>query len=107
MDSSYILAYYNPSTEVASAWYPVPGLGSSALYDTRYIVYQADENAKTYNFTVRLMQPGSSSSYTTPVTFTKFRIIVAKVATIIPEGRQAPLDVTDYNAVKEYYNLPD
>lgn len=108
IDSSLVLVYYNPSTESPSAWYPVPGTGSSGAFDTRYFIYQtATTPLSQYTLAVRLMSPGGTP-YATPVTFTKLKLIIAPASTILAGGRTAqPYDVNDYNSVKRYFNLAD
>ena len=105
IDSSLILAYYMPSG--SPAWYPVPGVGINRLYNTRSYVYPAGGNS--FYLQVNISTLDNSASYGKPVTFTKFRIIVASASSIIPVGRQgqSPLDITDYESVRKYYNLPE
>ena len=85
IDSSVVLAYYNPSGEVESAWYNVPGNGPVNLYVTRGLFYQA--NPTTYSYKVFLHNP-SGSSYAGSVTFRKFRLFVIPATTLIT-GRVA------------------
>ena len=102
IDSSLILAYYNPSTEAATAWYPIPGSGSGGLYETRYFVSQLTISPSSYTFGIRLLKP-DGALYTTQVTYTKIKVIIAPASTII-NGR---VDLSDYNAVMNYYNLAE
>ncbi|HEX2848071.1 MAG TPA: hypothetical protein VHN59_16105 [Chitinophagaceae bacterium] len=106
VDSSLVLVFYNPSTEVSSAWYPCPGLGSGSVYDTRYFIYQSSVSPEEWSLSIRLVKPDGSGSYASAVTFTKTKIIFAP-ASSIQTGRGAPVDLKDYNAVKNYFNLPD
>lgn len=85
IDSSLVLAYYNPSSESESAWYNIPGNGSSNLYVTRSLLYQ--ETPTTYNYRVFLHNP-AGATYTNSVTFRKFRIFVIPASTLIT-GRVA------------------
>ncbi|MDP3890792.1 hypothetical protein, partial [Nocardioides sp.] len=55
VDRSMIQILYNPDTENATAWYSVPGHGSSALYDTRWFIYQTSTNPSTYTVAVRTL----------------------------------------------------
>src|SRR4051812_5723868 len=107
IDSSFVLAYYNPSTEAPTAWYPVPGIGSSGAYETRFFIYQTVTSPSTYLMGVRLMAPGSALSYANAVTFTKFKIVVVSSSAIFTGGRQIRPDWSNYNAVKKFLNLPE
>ena len=109
LDSSLLLVYYNPSTEAASAWYPVPGLGASATYQTRYFIYQTATTPNSeYTLSVRLTQPASGSPYAGPVTFTKLKVVIAPASQVLTGGRMAaPYDVNDYYSVKNYFGLED
>ncbi|MGN6291518.1 MAG: hypothetical protein ACTHMV_02150 [Chitinophagaceae bacterium] len=106
IDSSLVLVYYNPSNEAATAWYPCPGLGSSGAYETRYLIYQSSPTPEEWTLSIRLMKPDGSGPYTSAVTFTKIRVVFAP-ASSIQTGRSAPIDLNDYYAVKNYFNLPD
>ncbi|RPD41599.1 hypothetical protein EG028_09845 [Chitinophaga barathri] len=104
IDSSMVLAYYNPVPEDESAWYPVPGLGSLGAYETRYFISQTSND---YTFSVRLVTP-AGAAYTTPVTFRKMRIFIVPANNVVNvNGRMAGPDLKDYYAVKEFYNIPD
>ena len=105
MDSSIVLAYYNPSTESSTAWYAVPGIGPSGHYEARSLVYQGSANE--YIYSLRLLNVGTNTNYSNSVTFTKFRIIIAKASSIIPDARTQAIDFNDYNAVKAFYNLSE
>ncbi len=103
IDSSLILVYYNPSSESATAWYAVPGLGSSGTYETRYILTQISSASTLRIF---LNKPDGSGSYTGNVTFTKLKVIVAPGSTFINgKSTQPPVDYNDYYAVCKFYNI--
>lgn len=107
MDSSIILAYYNPSGEPLSAWYPLPGDGPDGLYAARYSIYQI--NPFLYAFQLRLMKPDGSGVNQIKVTFTKLRIFIVPASTILAGGFrqvQGP-DLNDYEAVRKYYGFKD
>jgi hypothetical protein len=107
VDSSIVLAYYNPSPEVATAWYPIPGLGNSGFYQTRSFFYQVSTSPSTYSYTVRLVNANGTGDYTTPVTWTKTRIFLVKATDILTGGRKASLpDFNDYYAVCRYLGIP-
>lgn len=107
IDSSLVLAYYNPSTEAATAWYPVPGGGPVGAYEVRYFIHQSAATPSTYTMGVRAQAP-AGGPYATPLTFRKFKIIIAPANKVLTGGRQAaPVDYNDYEAVRKYYNLPD
>lgn len=108
IDSSMVLIYYNPSTEAATAWYAVPGLGSGGLYETRYFLYQTSTSPSIYTLSIRTNKPDGTGTYASALTFTKTRVFIVPASTILPGGRQAaPVDYSDYYAVKKYYNIPD
>lgn len=106
VDSSIVVAYYNPSTEVATAWYPIPGLGNSGLFESRSFIYQTSTSPSTYSFSVRLLNPNGTGTYGSSVTWTKTRIFFIKASEIMT-GRKTPLpDFTDYYAVCRYFEIP-
>lgn len=108
VDSSVILVYFNPQAEVESAWYPIPGLGSSASYETRFLVYQNAATPTDYIFAIRAMQTGSSSFYTAPLTFRKTRLFLIPANEFNTVGRNANgIDYSDYHAVCRYYNIQE
>lgn len=113
IDSSLILAYYNPANEVATAWYPIPGVGSGGNYATRYFLYQsATTPVSTYTFSLRAIKT-DGSAYANVLTFTKVKIIIAPASVVLPGGRQMngvpniPVDVNDYYAVCKYYGIEE
>lgn len=70
MDNSILLAYYNPSNEVESAWYQMPGMGAQGLYSIRTLWFQI---ANGYNFSMRVNSP-SGGTYSNSVNFRAVRI---------------------------------
>ena len=107
VDSSLVLAYYNPSNEAATAWYPVPGLGSTGAYMTRGMYYQTVASPSTYVYRFFVLTPSGSAAYTTSLTLTKFKIILAPASIITPLTSPGRLDLSDYGAVTRYLNLPE
>lgn len=110
LDSSLVLAYYNPSNEDASAWFSVPGTGSSNNYNTRSFFYAKNNSKTTTTFSVRLQQTNGSGPYNTSVTFRKFRIIVAPASNFVQvnsTGAKKSVDYSDYHAVLKHYNLSE
>lgn len=109
MDSSLVLAYYNPSSESPTTWYPVPGLGSGSLYETRGYVYKSFVSPNSYSYTVKLVDSWDNTApYPTPVTFTKFKVFIIPASTVVNVQRKgASPDISDYDAVKEYYNISE
>ncbi|WP_341840563.1 hypothetical protein [Chitinophaga caseinilytica] len=104
MDSSMILVFYNPETELESAWYPMPGVGSGSLYETRFLTYQSGTSPSRYTVAIRLMTL-AGAAYATQVKFRKLRIFVVPANTMV-NARQAPLaDYSDYAAVLRYYGI--
>ncbi len=105
VDSSMILIYYNPEVELATAWYPMPGLGSGGLYDTRYLVYPA-ATAGQYVVAIRL-NGHNGAAYIQQVKFRKLRIFVVPAGKIVNARQTAPVDFKDYHAVVKYYGIAD
>lgn len=105
MDSSFLLVYYNPEAELASAWYAMPGLGSGAQYDTRYLTY-AGAQAGQYVLAVRLMAL-NGTAYGSSVKFRKLRMFVVPAVKIVNARQAAPVDFNDYHAVVKYYGITE
>lgn len=82
VDKSVILIYYNPIPEASTAWYPVPGLGSGASYQIRYLVYQASPAPSMYTVSLRAAKP-DGTSYNTLIELRKVRIIFAESTQVI------------------------
>lgn len=80
VDSSLVLAYYNPSLEAESSWYSIPGNGSTNAYVVRNLLFHA--NPTTYTYRVFLQNP-AGGTFTGSVTFRKFRIFVIPASTLI------------------------
>lgn len=76
VDESAISVSYNPSTEADSAWYPAPGLGSTGAYSVRTFFYESNPATSTYTLAIRLLNPEQNAAYTTPVTFTKMKLVL-------------------------------
>ena len=110
IDSSLILVYYNPVPEAATSWYPAPGLGSGANYETRYFIYQTGTNPVEYTLSLRLMNTGTAISYPTQVTFTKIKVFIVPASKITPGGRtgntKQPVDLNNYYDVCRFYGIP-
>lgn len=106
VDESMVLAYYNPSNEAATAWYPAPGLGSTGAYMVRTFWFQINPSPSTYSFGVRLLTPDGAGGYPNEVTFTKFKIVLAPASEIISLSLSG-FDLNDYTAVKDHFGLED
>ncbi|MFT3677016.1 MAG: hypothetical protein QM781_14065 [Chitinophagaceae bacterium] len=110
MDSSMVLIYYNPSNEVATSWYPVPGLGSSSAYDMRYLLYQSSTSPSIYTISLRAMLPNGSGSYASQLTFTKVRVFLVPASSVTVGGRgiadsESILNREDYYSVCRYFSI--
>lgn len=101
IDSSLILIYYNPSTE-NETWYPIPGVGSGSLYQTRYFIYQTSTTPSVYTLSVRLLKM-DGSIYSTQTTFTKLKVVIAPASAI----QNASVDKNDFYSIKQYLHLAD
>ncbi|WP_315821111.1 hypothetical protein [Paraflavitalea speifideaquila] len=113
MDSSLVLAYYNPVPEALTSWYPIPGSGSGGLYEMRYFVYQSATSPNSvYTFGLRAIKP-DGTPYATALIFRKIKIIIAPAGVVIAGGRQMagvntlPVDINDYHAVCRYYGISE
>jgi len=76
VDKSAIEVYYNPSTEVDSAWYQAQGLGSSGSYFLRYFFFQTSTSPSTYTLALRALKPNLTEALATPLTFTKVKLVL-------------------------------
>lgn len=102
VDSSIILSYYNPSTEDATAWYPVPG--STTTLVIRNFWWQTALDPSTYTMTVRTHNWNGTLN-TTSKTWTKFRIFVVLASAIEVGGKKSEVDLNDYYAVCEFLGI--
>ncbi len=106
-DSSIVLAYFNASTEIPSAWRAVPGPGPMNAYETGGVFYQPIPNG-AYYYRVRIMKPDNLAQYANQVTWPKFRIFIVPASSLIPGGKHAGgPDVRDYESVRQYYGFRD
>ncbi|WP_123848098.1 hypothetical protein [Chitinophaga lutea] len=106
-DSSIVLAYFNASTEIPSAWRLVPGPGPMSAYETNGVFYQPGPTWPYY-YRVRVMKPDNSALYPQPVTWPRFRIFIVPASSILPGGKHAGgPDVNDYEAVRKYYGFSE
>jgi hypothetical protein len=103
MEQSLVLGYYNPEAiGDTTTYYPVPGLGPWANYMTRCYTYRSSDTQYTYQLS--LMTPNGGSNYTTSTVISRFKLIVCPASVINSRGL---LDLSDYNAVREYLKLPE
>lgn len=104
MDKSILLAYYNPISEAETAWYQMPGFGSSGGYNIRTYWYQS---GTAYLFGIRAMTL-TGASYTTSLTFRGVRIFLIPASLTISASalqNQLPFDRTDYDSLAEYLGI--
>ncbi len=104
VESSIILAYYNPSDQDTTCYYAVPGLGSNGAYMTRSWWYRTNPDPSTYTYFVNVKNPNGTGDYPTPVTFQKFKLIIVP-ASKITEMTTTVMDLSDYKAVTGYLGL--
>ncbi len=103
MEQSLVLGYYNPAAiGDTTTYYPVPGLGPWANYQTRCYTYRSSDTQYTYQFS--LMTPNGTGDYLTSTVISRFKLIVCPASVINSRGS---LDLADYNAVREYLNLSE
>lgn len=106
MDSSILLCYYNPSTEAPSAWFSVPGPGSSGTYITRNFWWQSSTDPSTYTMTVRT-HTWTGTLNTASKTFTKFRIFVVLASAIVSPEVKSEVDLNDYHSVCKFLGIKE
>ena len=96
LDSSAVLVYHQSS----GFWYASPGLGWSALYQTRVYSYNP-----TKNIYISVLNPDGTSYSGSKVIITKFKVVVIP-SSDYKGSRIKPVDFNDYNATMKYYGLP-
>ncbi|MBW7890625.1 MAG: collagen-like protein [Chitinophagaceae bacterium] len=104
MDSSILLAYYNPSGETESTWYSMPGFGSSGAYHIRTFWYAS---TNSYLFGIRALTP-SGSPYSYALTFRAVRIFLIPAAKVINARKiqqDASYNPDDYYSVLSHFKL--
>jgi len=106
VDSSIILSYYNPESEHETAWYAVPGAGSTGAYITRNFWWQTGVDPSTYTMAVRT-HTWTGTLHTTSKTWRKFRIFVADASTILTPEAKSELDLDDYYAVCKFFGIKE
>ncbi|MFS3129121.1 hypothetical protein ACLM5J_12040 [Nocardioides sp. Bht2] len=74
VDRSSFLVFYNTAAESADSWYPAPGLGSGAIYNTRWFIGATGPGA--YYLTLRFTTPDGSGGYASQINLTKLRVVV-------------------------------
>jgi hypothetical protein len=103
VDSCLVLAYFQ-MTGYSNLWYPIPGVGPDALFQTRS--YCQPANATTQNLYVKLVTM-AGATYTTSTTFSAMKIFLVPPSLIVPATSRGQLNLSDYNAVREYLNLSE
>jgi len=101
LDSSLVLVYYQgAASQACNYWYPSPGLGCNHSYQTRWFY---DPSGTDIIMSVR---DADGSPYTgTIVRLDKVKVVIAK-GTEFFSGKRA-IDYSNYNEVKNYFNLAD
>lgn len=107
VDNSMILVYYNPVPEAVTAWFQAPGLGASGNYQTRYFIYQNTASPSVYRLGIRTLTVNGQSSYASPLTFRKIKVIFAEASQIFSLQASGQLDLADYQSVKEALGIRD
>ena len=100
VEKSVISAYVQTSAGGSAFWYNIPGATTGATYT--YRLY-----SETFTTGLNNMFIGRVNSATTGNDiFTTTRILFIPASTLL-NGRKAAVDLSDYEAVKKYYNLKD
>jgi hypothetical protein len=103
MEQSLVLGYYNPEAiGDTTTYYPIPGLGPWANYMTRCYTYRTSTTQYTYQLS--LMTPNGAGSYTTSTVLSRFKLLIVPASLVTSRGS---LDLSDYNAVRNYLNLSE
>jgi hypothetical protein len=103
IDSAVVLFYYyDPS---GSAWYPSPGLGAYAAYQTRFFTAMATSGNDSTDLILRVYDP-TGGSYAGTVTISKAKLILIPASSILP-GKKAPVDYNNYSATMRYFGLKE
>jgi len=111
-DNSLIYAYYCSEYTISGTtytmWYPVPNVNTS--YETQgSIMYTSSSDVVNYN--IYLYSNGTSTLYTTSVTWVRFKIIVVPIPagniTQMSADKKSGPDFSNYAEVMAYYGLPE
>lgn len=107
-ERSLILGYYNPQAiSDTTTYYPIPGLGPWANYLTRSYTYISGTDPSRYTYLVTLMNPNGTDIYATSTVFSKLKLFVVPASVLSAVTSRGLLDLSDYNAVTKYLNLPE
>lgn len=102
MNSSAVLVYMTdgtPNNAISYGWYSIPGIVPSKGVDHEFY-YETTFAGNTAGMNIyRKVAATATLAAST-------RIVIIP-ANDIRNGRKAPVDFSDYNAVKAYYNLKD
>lgn len=100
-DSGLILVYYKGLvSDGCGYWYPSPGLGCGASYQTRWLY-----NVSNKQLTMSLKNPDGSDYTGLNRTFTNTKVIIASGTTFLSGKKD--IDFSNYEEVKRYLNLKD
>ena len=100
VEKSIVSAYVQTSAGGSALWYNIPGATTGATYT--YRLY-----SETFTTGLNNMFIGRVNFTTTGNDiFTTTRILFIPASTLL-NGRKAAVDLSDYEAVKKYYNLKD
>lgn len=102
VDSCMVLGYFK-TTGGSTTWYPIPGVGPDALYETRSYCQQA--NATTQRYYVKLVNM-AGAVYTTSTTFAVMKLFLVPPSSIMIMTSRG-VNLLDCNAVAKYLNRPE
>lgn len=102
-DSCMYFGYYKTSVG-SNTWYPIPGIGPDAAYESRSYIQQSNATAQRYY--VKLVNM-AGLDYTASTTFAVMKLYIVPPSVIIPITSRGLLNVSDYNAVRDYLNLSE
>ena len=112
VSNSQIYAYSRP--QGGNSWYPVPGRYASYFEVDCFYAPNGNLQTGTTIAIISLYKP-DGTSYTSPTTWTAFRIVVVPIpasnitplaATLGAGSKSAALDYSNYQEVAKYYGLP-
>ena len=106
--NSLFYAYYTPGggTTGNVEWYAIPGRAQN--YDIQGYVYRLIPSA-ALSYNIQLYNVAATTAYTTPVTWSNFRVIVVPIpaGNITQMSVKPAIDYSNYAEVAAYYGLPE
>lgn len=101
--ASSTIALFHELSTAPNIWYPTPGLGSTASYQTR-----ANLSIVGANLFIELyaLTP-AGAAFATTLSFSRFRVIIIPASSNVILPKIGSVNPNDYNALRKYYNLSE